>query len=189
MAKPPLRLESSLPPQLAESPIGRALDPVALTRQQPHATQAQMAVRSAPILSRVSGLDEIRAVGLKAFQEGDQATLDAVNSVLKERGMAFDWTTIAEEAAKQGRRGRVPNPKPGGAPEVSRPVPSVGRTMTATVEGRSYEIPERWMQGATLGGRRSQQEAVQLWHEQALAEEAVTGVPTSIPSRQSRNRR
>jgi hypothetical protein len=44
--------------------------------------------------------------------------------------------------------------------------------MTATIEGRTYEIPDMWMAGATRFGR-SYQEAVLLWHEQHQLEAAA----------------
>jgi hypothetical protein len=42
------------------------------------------------------------------------------------------------------------------------------RTVTATVEGQRYEIPEMWLAGATR--TRTYPEALQQWHEQAVAE-------------------
>lgn len=46
------------------------------------------------------------------------------------------------------------------------------RVVTATIDGKTYLIPEMWLVGFTHGGRRSVAEAVQHWHEQEQMEQA-----------------
>jgi hypothetical protein len=53
--------------------------------------------------------------------------------------------------------------------KIERPAKMV-RCIEATIEGRTYHIPEAWLVGATM--RMTVPEAIQRWHEQAQMEAA-----------------
>jgi len=52
---------------------------------------------------------------------------------------------------------------------MKKPVPV---TITATVDGRTHEIPQAWLMGFTLMNG-SYEDAIRHWHEQTILQEGA----------------
>lgn len=162
-------------------PRGFGMPPIAAEMRAagPKATQALRArisnVRFGPIVGdkgtilfdfdgKPHSAPEPREAMIGHGEEADRSI--ALRSLLDKTAMPTEGTVAPESA---------PAPT-----EPAPTTPSAGRMTTVKSGGKQYEIPERWLQGATAGGRTIQ-EATQDWINQENMANAVSS-PASSPT-------